>query len=97
MNICRPATIVLIISILGIILDIYLFGFLISEFLKNIIFTAVIVFITNWSCYKLGYSWISWLIVIVNLVLLFSLVYLIKNKNTGIGKNVIEEEKKNRN
>jgi len=97
MNICRPATIVLIISILGTILDIYLFGFLISEFLKNIIFTAVIVFITNWSCYKLGYSWISWLIVIINLVLLFSFIYLIKNKNTGIGKNVIEEEKKNRN
>jgi len=97
MNICRPATIVLGISILGIIFDIYLLGFNVIEFFKNIIFTAIIVFITNWRCYKVGYTWISWLIVIINLLLLFSVVYLIKNKNTEFGKTVIEEENKNRN
>jgi hypothetical protein len=97
MNICRPATIVLGISILGIIFDIYLFGFYVIEFLKNIIFAALIVIITNWTCYKLGYSWIAWLIVIINLLLLLFQLYLIKNKNTGFGKTVIDEENKNRN
>ena len=97
MNICRPAIILLVISILGLILDIYIFGFYIFEFLKNIIFTAIIVFITNWICYKIGYSWISWLIVIINLLLLLLFIFLIKNKNTKIGKNIIETEKQYRN
>jgi hypothetical protein len=87
MNICRPAAIVLVISTLGIILDIYLFGFLFFELIKNVIVTTIIVFITNWTL----------LIVTINLLLLFSSIYLIKNKNAGIGKNFIEEEKQNRN
>ena len=97
MNICRPATILLVISILGIIFDIYLFGFYIFEFIKNVIATTIIVFITNWTCYKVGYGWISWLIVVINLLMLLSFIYLIKNKNTGIGKKFIEKEKQNRN
>jgi hypothetical protein len=97
MNICRPATIFIIISILGILLDIYLFGFYIFEFIKNIIFTTIIVFITNWICLKRGYSWISWIIVIINLLLLFSIIFLIKNKNTKFGKGIIEKEMQNRN
>jgi hypothetical protein len=97
MNICWPAIILLTISILGITFDIYLFGFYIFEFLKNIIFTIIIVFITYWTYYKLGYSWISWLIVIINFLLLLSFMYLIKNKNVEDIKDVIEKEKKNRN
>ena len=97
MDICRIAKVVLIISVIGIICDIYLFGFYISTFLINIIFTIIIVFITNWSCYKLGYNWVAWLIVIINLLGLISIIYLIKNKNTEIEKKLIEEEKKNRN
>ena len=63
----------------------------------NIIFTVIIVFITNWSCYKVGYNWIAWVIVIINLLALFSFIYLIKNKNSEIEKELIKEEKKNRN
>ena len=47
MNICRPAVIVLVISILGIALDSYLVGFNIIEFIKNIVFSIIFVFITN--------------------------------------------------
>jgi hypothetical protein len=97
MNICQPATILLVISILGIIFDSYLFGFNIFEFIKNILFTIIIVFIANWSCYKVGYGWISWLIVIISLLALFSLIYFIKNKNSENVKYIIEEEEKNRN
>jgi len=97
MNICRLATVVLVISILGIILDTYLFGFYIFEFIKSIIFTIIIVFITNWTCYKLGYRWIAWLIVIINVLLLLLFIFLIKNKNVEIVKYAIEEEKQYRN
>jgi hypothetical protein len=96
MNICLPAIILLIISILGIVFDIYLFGFYIFEFLKNIIFTIIIVFITNWICYKNNYKWISWLIVIINLLLLFSVMYLIKIKDGEFGKNFIENVNRNK-
>ena len=96
MNICLPAIIVLIISILGTVFDIYLFGFYIFEFIKSIIFTIIIVFITNWICYKNYYKWISWLIVIINLLLLFSFMYLIKIKDGEFGKNFIENVKQNK-
>lgn len=89
MNLCRPAFIVLILSILGTICDIFYFGFIVSSLLENIIFTIMIVLITNWSCYKIGYKWISWMIVIINLLLLLLFFYLIKNKNTEIGKLLI--------
>jgi len=97
MDICPLAKAVLIISIIGVICDIYIFGFYISTILTNIIFTIIVVFITNWSCYKVGYNWIAWVIVIINLLALFSFIYLIKNKNSDIEKKVIEEEKRNRN
>ena len=97
MDICPLATAVLVISFLGVICDIYIFGFYISSILMNIIFTVIIVFITNWSCYKVGYNWIAWVIVIINLLALFSFIYLIKNKNSEIEKELIKEEKKNRN
>lgn len=97
MDICPLATAVLVISFLGVICDIYIFGFYISSILMNIIFTVIIVFITNWSCYKVGYNWIAWVIVIINLLALFSFIYLIKNKNSDIEKKLIEEEIRNRN
>ena len=97
MDICPLATAVLLISFLGVICDIYIFGFYISSILINIIFTVIIVFITNWSCYKVGYNWIAWVIVIINLLVLFSFIYLIKNKNSEIEKKLIEEEIRNRN
>ena len=87
MRICLPAIIVRVVCILGIIVDIYIFGFYIFEFLKNVLFTIGIVLLTNWICY----SWIAWLIVIINILLLFSFIYLIKTKNAEI-----EKEKQNR-
>jgi uncharacterized protein YacL len=97
MNICLATIIFLIISFLGIITDIYIFGFYFTEFIKNIIITLIIAFITNWACYTLCYNWVSWLIVIINLFLLFAIIYLASNKNEEIGKTIIEEEKQNRN
>jgi hypothetical protein len=96
MDICPLATAVLIISIIGVICDIYIFGFYISSILVNIIFTIIAVLITNWSCYKVGYNWIAWVIVIINALGLITIIYLIKNKNSEIEKHLIEEEKRNR-
>lgn len=97
MNICRLAIFVLLISFLGILFDIYIVGFNSFEFLKNIIFTIIIVFITNWSCYSLNYNWIAWLMVFIYILLLFSIIFLMKTKNTEFGKQVIDEEKQKRN
>ena len=66
MEICWSAKIVLVISILAILFDIFFFGFYVVDLLQSIIFTAIIIFITNWSCYKIGYSYnlITWSILI---------------------------------
>jgi hypothetical protein len=97
MDICPLATAVLVISIISVICDIYIFGFYISSILMNIIFSIIAVFITNWSCYKVGYNWIAWVIVIIHFLGLIAIIYLIKNKNSEIEKELIKEEKKNRN
>ena len=97
MNICLATIIFLIISFLGIIFDTYIFGFYIMEFIKNIIITIIIACITNWACYKLCYNWISWLIVIINLVFLFAIIFVATNKNEETVKTIIEEEKQHRN
>lgn len=98
MKICWSAKIVLVISILVILFDIYVFGFYIVDFLLNIIFTAIILFITNWSCYKLGYSYnlITWSILIFHILLFVSMLFFFKYKNTEVVKEIIEAEKKNR-
>ena len=95
MEICWSAKIVLVISILAILFDILFFGFYVVDFLQSIIFTAIIIFITNWSCYKLGYSYnlITWSIVIFHILLLLSILFLLKYKNTEVVREIIEAEK----
>jgi len=90
MKLCLPTTIFLLISFLGISLDIYFFGFSTFEFIQNIIYTIVVVFITNWSCSKIGYKWIAWLIVIINLIALSGFMFLKQNNAK------IEKEQKNK-
>ena len=95
MEICWSAKIVLVISILAILFDIFFFGFYVVDLLQSIIFTAIIIFITNWSCYKLGYSYnlITWSIVIFHILLLLSILFLLKYKNTEVVREIIEAEK----
>lgn len=95
MEICWSAKIVLVISILAILFDIFFFGFYVVDLLLNIIFTAIIIFITNWSCYKLGYSYnlITWSILIFHILLLLSILFLLKYKNTEVVREIIEAEK----
>jgi hypothetical protein len=82
MKLCLQTTIFLLISILGITLNIYFVGMSTIEFIQNIIFTLVIAFVTNWSCSKNGYKWIAWLIVIISLIALSGFMFLKpKSKN----------------
>jgi len=92
MEFCWFAVIVLILSILGILFDIYTIGFSIVKFLINVIFTVLVVYITNWSCYSTKYSYIAWLMVIIHIVAMVLSIILI---NTDFGKELIIAEKQN--
>lgn len=96
MELCAIARVVLLISILGIITDSYLFGISFLSLVANVLMTVLIVWITNWSCYSEGYNWIAWVIVIINVFAFISLMYVIKYKNSEEVKKLIEEEKNNR-
>jgi hypothetical protein len=96
MELCFLAKVVVFLSIIGISFDIYLFGTSIVSILMNIVFTFLVVWITNWSCYNQTYNWVAWVIVIVTLIGLMSVSYLIKNRNKDEEKKLIEEEKKKR-
>jgi Kef-type K+ transport system membrane component KefB len=96
MELCILAKVVLLLSIIGISFDIYLFGKSITSILVNVVFTFLVVWITNWSCYNQTYNWAAWAIVIVTLIGLMSVSYLVKNKDNEYEKKLIEEEKKKR-
>ena len=93
MKFCWLAIIVLQISILGMLFDIYFFGFSIVYFLINTIFTVLVVFITNWSCYSTKYSSIAWIIFSISFMsMIISLIMV----NTEFGRDIIEVEQKYR-
>jgi len=96
MELCFLAKVVIFLSIIGISFDIYLFGTSIVSILMNIVFTFLVVWITNWSCYNQTYNWVAWVIVIITLIGLMSVSYLVKNRNKDEEKKLIEEEKKKR-
>jgi H+/Cl- antiporter ClcA len=96
MELCFLAKVVVFLSIIGISFDIYLFGTSIVSILMNIVFTFLVVWITNWSCYNQTYNWVAWVIVIITLIGLMSVSYLVKNRNKDEEKKLIEEEKKKR-
>lgn len=93
MEFCFLAKVVLLLSIIGISFDIYLFGFSILSFLLNIIFVGLFVWITNWSCYKEGYNWIAWIIVIFTFITFVTSLFIVKNRNNEGVKQILEEEK----
>ena len=96
MELCFLAKVVVFLCIIGMSFDIYLFGTSIVSILMNIVFTFLVVWITNWSCYNQTYNWVAWVIVIVTLIGLMSVSYLVKNRNKDEEKKLIEEEKKKR-
>ena len=96
MEICFLAKVVLLLSIIGISTDIYLFGFSIASFLMNILFTGLFVWITNSFCFTQSYNWVAWVIVIITFLLLIVTLFIIKHQNDEEVKQVIEEENKMR-
>lgn len=96
-NLCSIAWFVLIFSIIGIILDIYLFGTKLLGFLLNIAITGLFVWLANWGCHKQGFNWIAWVVVIFIALSLAGSIYIVKNQYTDLDINrAIEEERQMR-
>ena len=96
MELCSLAKAVFLLSIIGISLDIYLAGFSIMSFLTNVIVTFLFIWLTNWSCYKEGYNWIAWIVVIFTFISLMATLFVIKNQDNEEIKKVIDEERQKR-
>lgn len=94
MRLCSIAKAVLLLSILGIGLDIYVFGTTLLGLSLNIIFTILFVSIANWGCFNKGYNWIAWIIAILSAISVISILLLIKYRYTNFEINKsIEDEK----
>jgi hypothetical protein len=94
MRLCSIAKAVLILSILGIGLDIYVFGTTILGFSLNIILTILFVSIANWGCFNKGYNWIAWMIAILSAFSVMGILFMIKYRYSVIEiSKAIEEEK----
>jgi hypothetical protein len=96
MELCAIARFVLLMSILGIFSDIYLFGVSFLSLVVNVLGSVFLIWLTNWACFSEGYNWVAWVIVIILFFSFISLIYIIKNKDKEDIKKMIEEEKKDR-
>jgi len=94
-KLCAIAWFVLIFSIIGIILDYYIFKTTFLGFLLNVVSTILFVMLANWACYKQGYNWIAWLLVIFSGFGIIAAVYVIKKKdnNPDIYQSIVDEKK----
>ena len=94
LRLCSIAKAVLLLSILGIGLDIYVFGATLLGFSLNIIFTILFVSIANWGCFNKGYNWIAWIIAILSASSVISILLLIKYRYTVFEiSKAVEDEK----
>ena len=90
MELCIIARFVLIFSVIGIILEMYIMsGTTIVIFILNVITTVIAVSVANWACFKEGYNWIAWIVVIISIFSLAFLIHLAKNKNSLMTKDYI--------
>lgn len=96
MELCFSAQIVILLSIIGISLDIYLAGMSFVSFFIDILVSAIFVFMVNWACFREGYTWLIFLILIINMIGIITIAYLIKNKNKEDVSKFIQEERKKR-
>ena len=78
LRLCSIAKAVLLLSILGMGLDIYVFGTTLLGFSLNIIFTILFVSIANWGCFNKGYNWLAWFIAVLSAVSVISMLLIIK-------------------
>ena len=91
MELCIIARFVLIFSVIGIILEMYIMnGTTIVNFILNVITAVIAVSVANWACFKEGYNWIAWIVVIISIVGLASIIHLAKNKNSQMTKDYIK-------
>ena len=94
LNLCSIAWFVLVFSIIGIALDIYLFGTKLFGFILNVVVAGLLVWLANWGCYKHGFNWLAWLVVIFVSMSLAGSIYIVKNQYTDFDvSQAIEEER----
>jgi hypothetical protein len=96
MILCPIAKLVLLVSILIVILDTYLFGVDYFTLFGSVFYTLTIILATNYVCYNAGFKWFVWSVLIFHIIGLFGLIWIIKNRNNTEERILIEKEKKYR-
>lgn len=98
MKLCLLSKIVIVSAILATAADIYLIestaiGISIN-IVANVIFTFLLVLLTNWSCYSPTFYWIAWIVVVFSLIPVLAMPFIITNRNDPIIKKELDEERK---
>jgi len=98
MGLCGLSKVVLLLSLLVVAFETYMFGTSLLIVITNIIGTLLVVGVTNWFCYNQSYSWISWMIVILSLIPVLAIPFILQYGESDPDlKQIIQEEKKIRN
>jgi ABC-type bacteriocin/lantibiotic exporter with double-glycine peptidase domain len=98
MKLCVLSWVVIICSIISTAADIYLIESTVVgisiNILANVIFTFLLVLLTNWSCYSPTFYWIAWIVVAFTVIPTVAMPFIIINRNSPEIKKELEEEKK---
>jgi hypothetical protein len=86
MILCTQSIIVLFLSITSYLSYLYVFrgvnlAFNITVFIIQVISTIIAVLITNWSCKSYNYKWVSWAVVIYQILLTIWGIIQLNDKN----------------
>lgn len=98
MELCLLSKIVIGGSILATAADIYLvestpIGISLN-ILISVIFTFLLVLLTNWSCYSPTFYWIAWIVVVFTIIPVVAMPFIILNKDSPEIKKDLEDERK---
>ena len=83
MKLCTPAIVYLVLAVIGLVLNFMRLS--LASGLVHIAFVFIWTFVLNWICSK-GYTWVSWLLVILPYVFI-ALVVLIASEFSVLLKN----------
>lgn len=94
LQLCPIAKVVILLLLISIALDIYVFGTTVLGFSLHIVFGVLYTSIANWGCYNKGYKWVSWMVALLSLIGIITILFLIKYRYTIFEINKLVEDEK---
>jgi hypothetical protein len=76
METCQLTFIVLALGVIMVVFDIYIYGKGLN-LIANAFYVIIVAIITNYACYSKNYTWIAWILLVVQVFTFIVMVYML--------------------